>query len=98
MKRVKEIEYDSSLIFTEEEFDKIKLVKKNHTHWEFLNKLNYNNKNFISIWKVTNTYQSHLFEIYKFPNYYIVNYINGFSKSLWKYDTIDELIENLINF
>lgn len=28
MKRVKKIEYDSGLIFTEEEFDKIKLVKK----------------------------------------------------------------------
>lgn len=43
-------------------------------------------------------YQSYLFEIYKFPNYYIVDYVNSFSKSLWKYDTIDELIENLIKF
>lgn len=92
------VNFENGLVFTKKEFVKIKSIKKTHKYWEFLNKINYYNKNYISICEVTNSYQSSLFEIYKFPDHYIIDYVNSYSFSLWRYDNIEDLIDFLIKF
>jgi len=88
----KDVDFKNGLIFTDEEFELIKNINKKY--YNFINRVNYHGKNFIYIYKTTPQYFAYMFDVYKFSDYFVIDNVSGFH-SIYKYDTIEELIQAL---
>jgi len=87
-----DVDFKNALPFTEEEFELIKNIDKKY--YKFINRLNYYGKNFIYIYEETPQYFAYMFDVYKFPEYYIIDNVNGLGTK-YRYDNIQKLTQAL---
>jgi len=92
----KPYDFKKALPFTNEEFKKIKAVKGKNWHME--NRIDYDGKSFIYVYELTNIYSSHLLNIYKFDNCFIIDNVCAMHINSQKCYSIAEIINYLKDY